>query len=283
MRADEIEGLEGLYDGAQGPLLPLPETLSALYGPLRLPAPADRPYLMSNFVASLDGVVSLGEPGTGGDDISGGSREDRFVMGLLRAAADAVVVGAGTLRAFPRHLWTPEAICGPYADSYAQLRAAMGKSAPLTVIVTATGDVDPRLPVFATARAPVAVVTTEAGARRFASRSSDVKTLVAGAAERLSAREILRVLALPAGSRILLECGPTLMGRFLADGLVDELFLTLAPQVAGRTRDTRRDGLVAEAAFLPANPLWGELASVKRCRSVLFLRYRFGHSERAAE
>jgi riboflavin biosynthesis pyrimidine reductase len=65
------------------------------------------------------------------------------------------------------------------------------------------------------------------------------------------------------------------MGRFFAEHCVDELFLTVAPQIAGRTRETRREGLVAETLFLPGNPLWGELASVKRCRSVLFLRYRF--------
>lgn len=104
MKADALAPLRGLDDQTAGPELPLPAELATFYGSLRLEPPPDRPYLFANFVSSLDGVVALGEPGTGGDEISGGSREDRAVMGLLRAAADMVIVGAGTLRAFPRHL-----------------------------------------------------------------------------------------------------------------------------------------------------------------------------------
>src|SRR5262245_10987453 len=127
--------LESLYDVADGRRLPLPAPLAAVYGPLRLPAPARRPWVTSNFVSTLDGVVALGPLGTGGDEISGGSREDRFVMGLLRAAADVIVVGAGTLRSFPRHVWSPAAIFRPMAAEFEALRRAMGKKAPpLTVV-----------------------------------------------------------------------------------------------------------------------------------------------------
>jgi riboflavin biosynthesis pyrimidine reductase len=82
-------------------------------------------------------------------------------------------------------------------------------------------------------------------------------------------------LRIRAGARILLECGPHLMARFFDEHLVDELFLTLASQVAGRTPLAPRDGFVAGALLLPDRPLWGDLLSVKRCSSLLFLRYRF--------
>ena len=85
--------------------LPLPPTLRSLYGELAFPSPAGRLYVISNFVSTLDGVVSLGIPGkSGGGEISGFNQHDRALMGLLRAAAEAVVVGAGTLQAVPRHL-----------------------------------------------------------------------------------------------------------------------------------------------------------------------------------
>jgi riboflavin biosynthesis pyrimidine reductase len=62
---------------------------------------------------------------------------------------------------------------------------------------------------------------------------------------------------------ILVEGGPRLMGDFFAEQCLDELFLTLAPQVAGHS-------------FAPERPLWGTLVGVKRAGSHLFLRYAFG-------
>src|SRR5215469_3793805 len=70
----------------------LPPELERLYdGGLSFPGPhADRPYVIGNFVETMDGVVTFGIPGrAGGGPISGNSAEDRFVMGLLRSIADA--------------------------------------------------------------------------------------------------------------------------------------------------------------------------------------------------
>jgi riboflavin biosynthesis pyrimidine reductase len=267
--------LNTVYDATSGALIALPDVLASFYGPLRLSAPTDRAYVTSNFVSTLDGVVSLGEPGTGGDEISGGSREDRCVMGLLRALADVIIVGAGTLRSFPRHVWTPQTIYQPYADAFAQLRQARGRAAaPLTVVVTAKGDLDLGLPVFTTATAPAVVVTTEAGARALHGKGRSIPVKAAGPGPFLSAAEILGAVGPAVGDHVLLECGPELMGRFVADRAVDELFLTLAPQFAGRAAGQARQGLVAGAVFLPADPRWAELVGLKRCGSVLFLRYR---------
>jgi riboflavin biosynthesis pyrimidine reductase len=267
--------LETLYDAAPGEALPLPDELAAFYGSLRLPAPADRPYVTANFVSTLDGVVALGEPGLGADEISDNNREDRCLMGLLRAVADVIVIGAGTLRGFPRSLWTQATIYPPYAEVYARLRRALGKpEAPLTVIVTSRGDVDVSLPVFTTPAAPAQIVTTEAGARALQAKRPTVPVIAAGAGAYLNASEIVRAVSSKPGSHVLLECGPNLMGRFVSDRAVDELFLTLAPQVAGRLPGQAREGFVAGAAFLPRDPRWTELASLRKCGSVLFLRYR---------
>ncbi len=65
------------------------------------------------------------------------------------------------------------------------------------------------------------------------------------------------------------------MGDFLAEGSLDELFLTLSPQVAGRDGTVERPGFVAGKRFAPERPLWGTLAGVKRGGSHLFLRYAF--------
>ena len=65
------------------------------------------------------------------------------------------------------------------------------------------------------------------------------------------------------------------MGDFFAGKCLDELFLTLAPQVAGRDGSAERPGFVAGKRFGPERPLWGTLAGVKRAGSHLFLRYGF--------
>ena len=65
------------------------------------------------------------------------------------------------------------------------------------------------------------------------------------------------------------------MGDFYAERVLDEQFLTLAPQVAGRDDAKERPGFVAEKILAPEFPTWGTLASVKRSASHLFLRYAF--------
>src|SRR5258708_1691070 len=277
----EPSPLDTLHDATTGADLPLPRALADFYGPLRFPTPADRPHVAANFVTSLDGVVALDDAGrSGGGDISGNSAHDRAVMGLLRAAADAIVVGAGTLRAVPRHRWTAARVYPPLRDAYATLRAALGQEEPpLNVIVSASGALDLTLPVFSSGEVPALIVTTDAGADRLA--SGDVPPgvrIAAVAAEhvRISAAATLAAVRGARDSRlILLEGGPRLMGDFFAERQLDELFLTLAPQIIGRDERTRRLALVEGAAFVPDRPIWGTLASVKRAESLLFLRYAF--------
>jgi riboflavin biosynthesis pyrimidine reductase len=272
--------LDTLYERDHGPGVPLPAELASLYGQLRLPAHAERPYIIANFVTSLDGVVSLNVPGqSGGGPISGFNQHDRMVMGLLRAIADAVIVGAGTLRAVATHRWTPAYIYPPLEDGYQALRIGLGKpDPPLNVIVTARGEIDRDLPVFQSGEAPVLIVTTTDGARRIGDRGlpPPVRLATVQRAGRLHAHEILdAVRRVHASSLILVEGGPRLLGDFMAEGCLDELFLTLAPQVAGRDDATSRPGLVAGHRFAPEQPLWGTLIGVKRAGSHLFLRYAF--------
>jgi riboflavin biosynthesis pyrimidine reductase len=276
-----LSPLEVLFELVRGVEVPLPRELAALYGPLRLPSPPDRPTVIGNFVTTLDGVVSLNVPGkAGGGPISGESPHDRLIMGLLRAVVDAVVVGAGTLRAVPRHRWTAAYAAPAFAGPYQSLRSSLGKGAPpLNVIVTARGEIDLGLPVFQSGEVPVLVVTTTEGAQRIDERALPPSTNVETGcgSDRLNAHAILGAVqrARP-GRTILVEGGPQLLGDFFAAGCLDELFLTLAPQVAGRDGSVERPGLVAGRRFAPEQPLWGTLVSVRRGASHLFLRYAIG-------
>src|SRR5258708_32867369 len=100
---NNLVSLESFFEMERGSALPLPSDLATLYGRFDLPSHPGRPFVLGNFVTTLDGVVALNEPGhASGGDISGFNWHDQLVMGLLRAIADAVIVGAGTLRAPPR-------------------------------------------------------------------------------------------------------------------------------------------------------------------------------------
>src|SRR6266704_2812910 len=123
--------LESLYDVERGNDLPLPPPLATLFGRLQFPPHPGRPYVLGNFVTTLDGVVALNVyDQSGGGAISGFNQHDHMVMGLLRAVADAVIVGAGTLRSVSKHRWTAQYIYPPLAGMYQQLRTSLGKPTP---------------------------------------------------------------------------------------------------------------------------------------------------------
>lgn len=277
----DLDPFETLFEVSRGSCLPLPSELAELYGGLALPLRDQPPYVMGNVVTTLDGVVSLNLLGqAGGGDISGFNHYDQALMGVLRAASDAVVVGAATLRASPAHIWTAEYIRPSMAEGYRALRAALGKpEPPLNVIVTARGEIDVRLPVFTSGDVPVLIVTTSSGAGRLHQTDlpKDVRVVVGGGNGTLTAHEVIETIArVHRPEVILVEAGPRLMGDFLAEGRLDELFLTLAPQVAGRDASIQRPGLVSGKLFAPEQPLWSELIGVKRGGSHLFLRYAVG-------
>jgi riboflavin biosynthesis pyrimidine reductase len=281
-----LEPLATLYASERGPAAPLPAELAALYGRLGFPPRADRPSVIGNFVSSLDGVVALNIPGvkSGGGEISGFNEHDRMVMGLLRAIAGAVVVGAGTLRSVPNHRWTAPYIYPPLADAYQRLRADLGMTEPpLTVIVSARGEVDLSWPVFQSGETRTLLLTTRAGAERLAAQTPPPPTRISVVenADRVSAAAVLEAISRERACDIILtEGGPLLMGDFFADGLLDELFLTLAPQVAGRAPSIPRPGFVDGTLFAPDRPIWGTLVDVKRSGSHLFLRYAFDTARR---
>ena len=264
----------------------LPEGLRTRYdGNLSFPsAPEDRPYCIANFVSTLDGVVSFNLPGQSeGAQISNLNEEDRFIMGLLRASTDAILVGSGTLQAAgPHGSWLPEAVYPAAKDLYQRYRTEVLQKPeyPLVVIVTGTGGLDLSTAVFHTPRTRVLILTTEQGKRRLSQSGSgalasvEVKAL-STIKDRISPSEILALLRQEAGVELLLhEAGPTLFGEFLEGGFIDELFLTVAPQIAGRDAAHPRPGLVANVQFSPATAPWWKLISAKRATDYLFLRYQ---------
>jgi riboflavin biosynthesis pyrimidine reductase len=200
-------------------------------------------------------------------------------MGLLRSLADVVMIGAGTLRAGAHEAWTPRFIHPPSAADFAGLRRSLGlRSEPITAVVSGSGSLDLRQPGIADPAVEVVVITTASGAARLRDDSVPPNVEVVGvASERVEPRALLDLLGALGARLVLCEGGPQLFGQLLAADLVDELFLTIAPQLAGRSAATPRLSLVEQRAFTVAGAPWGELLSLRRAADHLFARYRFRH------
>jgi riboflavin biosynthesis pyrimidine reductase len=278
-----MEPIHTLYERDPAPADTLPATLAEMYdGGLTLPpAHGDRPYVIANFVATLDGVVSYDLPGQrGGGPISGGNEADHFIMGLLRAAADAVIFGSRSLSEDSGHVRTPAFIYSPLASAYAELRARQRRPAlPLNVVVSGSGAVDLSEPNFHHPGLRVLIATTTAGAARLAPLElpDGVTALIVEetASGGVAPDSLLATLWRDYGVRLALhEGGPSLFASFLRANCLDELFLTLASQFAGRAENAQRLALVEGHTFSPETAPWSDLLSVKRAGAHLFLRYQ---------
>jgi riboflavin biosynthesis pyrimidine reductase len=258
---------EVLYE-ANMPGYKLPADLHHLYGRLGFTTPV----VYSNFVASLDGVISLGSRPSAGSVISGKCPADRFLMGLLRACADAVVIGAGTLRATPGHLWTPNHVYPDLATEFTSLRSALGRATePRLVVVTATGDIDASHPALVKG---AIVMTTADGQKAIGDRLPPTCEVVAmGKGKSLDVGKAIGELRIRGLQVLLTEGGPHLIGELIEGGLLDEAFLTISPVIAGR-KDEKRLGMVEGVELLPKHGAWSRLLSARRHGDYLFLRYR---------
>jgi riboflavin biosynthesis pyrimidine reductase len=193
-------------------------------------------------------------------------------MGLLRACADAVFIGAGTLRATPGHLWTPGHVYPDLATEFLALRSALGRSRePQLVVVTASGNLDAAHPAIVKG---ALVLTTPEGAEAIGNRlPKSCEVMVVGSGKRLDMGNSIAELRKRGMKVLLSEGGPHLMGELIEAGLLDEAFLTISPVIAGR-RDDERLGMVEGVDLLPEHGAWGKLLSARRHGNYLFLRHR---------
>ena len=237
------------------PLPPREIPAQSIYADLGFPVsgPDDprRPYVIVNMISSLDGKTTLNGKSSGI-----GSTADRLTMRTLRARADAVLIGANTLRAERISLGLDE---------------PTGAAHPLAVIVTASGDVPLERNLIITNDQDLLVVIPEgvsAEIPRGRGRTLCVPAAEGGGVDLREALEALKTRC--AVYLLLVEGGPSLIYSLVADGLVDELFLTISPKLLG--------GSAGETLTIFEGPAFQEsrpaaLLSTHLCGSELFLRY----------
>ena len=262
--APEGQPLQLLFERADLPHLELPAGLVTQYGgELGLPSQC----LFANFVSSLDGVVALPGDTESGQIISGRKQADRFVMGLLRACADAVLIGAGTFRKSSGHLWRAERIYPPAAALFAEARDQLGlNEAPVLVLVSASGDIDTSEPAAQNAW----IVTTPKGEAALRGKLPASARRSVFDTDHSDLADVLAKLRRDGRQRVLTEGGPALFSELVRSRLLDQLFVTSSPALFGRFRNDERKSL-AEGFDLGGAAF--ELLSARRHGSHLFLRY----------
>ncbi len=245
-----IRPFEVLFDSAEPSLIP--DGAYVPYGNFGFPPPpTDRPWIYTNFVQSLDGITTLlGKHGSGGEISQ--SAEDRWLMDLLRAHADGLLMGMNTLLEEQR-LRDPRSrgIVFRVADPELRaLRDRLGKGRERNIFVTRAVDLDlSRHRVFDGEVVDAAILTSPAGAERLRAQGSHphVAVLAAGEGETLDLPRAIAKLREELGVKYLLcEGGPTLYGSLARADLVDEKFVTLSPIEVGQVVPPEQERLASE-------------------------------------
>jgi riboflavin biosynthesis pyrimidine reductase len=253
------EAFDLLFDEELDEGAGLPPPLRRVYGgDWTIPAGAE-PYVYVNFVVSRDGRVSFREPGhLGGGPVSAFDRRDRWLMGVLRARADAVLIGDGTLMAEPDHVWTAEGIYPEEAAAFRAVREAEGRSAHPLLVVLSLRTLPTGAAMLERNDLEVLVATPDAG-----EDAVDLRALTA----KLAGRGVRTLLC---------EGGPRVYGALLRSGLGFDEFLTLSPLVLGESNEgPERPSLVEGTAFAPGEAPASRLLSVRRGGDYLYLRSRY--------
>ena len=225
-------------------------------------AAPDRPVVAINIVTSVDGRAQLDGTAEGL-----GSRADRRLMRLYRAAFDAVGSGAGTLRA--TGIWLR------VGDDLAERRRAEGRPAnPTGVVVAGRGTIDTDAAWFEGDEPRILVV----------GRSNPIVAAPAGTEllrapdDRPSPRWVLERLGERGIGSMLLEGGPHLNAAFLAEGVIDEVYWTVGAHLLGTDALPMITPIPGGSPYAQ-EPRRGRLVSVLRHGDELFLRYRFARGE----
>lgn len=255
----------------------LPEEFRQIYpGDWHLPTIAGRPYTYSNFAQARDGRISYNEPSaSSGGDVTDFNTHDRWLMGLLRARADAVMSGDATVNLETEHLWTAEFMCPYDSAAFTKLRAAEGYApTPILVIVSLDGNLNFDALCFRQPDAHVVLATTSRGAAHTHGIECDAKIDVHDLGqEGVDLQRLSQILYSDYGVRNLLcEGGARLFGSMLAAKAIDEEFVTFCPNFVGRSQEKFRPSYTEGVAWMPGKAPYSQPFSLHRVGDFLYMR-----------
>ena len=208
-----------------------------IYKKLNFPKYTNRPFIFTDFVSTLDGKVFVKKDGYW----PFGSKTDFETFTYIRAHADVIIDGAGTALKFGKN-----SIETFKSRKFQTLRESLGKKDKLEYIIL-TKNPDPKLQELV--------------------KNNPQTSIFKG-----SISDLLIYLKNKKYKHVFLNGGATLLGSFLKEKLIDEIFLTIAPRIFGNKKDVVLS-LVEEQLFLPSE-VTCELISHKALNNEIFLRYK---------
>lgn len=226
--------------------------LGAHLGDDRHPERADRPWIMANMVTSVDGAIAI-------DDRSGGlgGEPDRLMFSAIRSLPDVILVGAGTART--------ERYRRPPVGESSHHRLARGQTpAPRLAIVTNSGVFPDDQPFLSGAGEPPIVFHSEGS--QLNKQHPELEWCAAGD-QQVDLGLVIRELHDRGARSVLCEGGPTLLGNLHEADLIDELFITISPQLVGGVNQS----LLGSSQSVTRNV---ELHRLITDEGVLFCTYR---------
>jgi len=219
-----------------------------------------RPRVSVNMAMSLDGKITTYRR----EDISLGTKHDRRLMDELRADADAVIVGSGTIKhdGFP--------ILIRYEDLEERRVARGWPPHPVNVTMSHSLSLPANRPFFQHPDTDKIVFTTKAAPASRVKRFSRLADVFVLPRRTLSPTDVLENLRQRGINRVLLEGGGEVHFAFARAGVIDEVYITITPRlIGGATAPTVLDG----KGFLAADHLKLRLLSTKRIDDEMFLKY----------
>ena len=212
------------------------------------------PIVRANLVASLDGQISAAD----GRSQSLSTEDDRLIFALLRSLSDAIIVGAQTVRAEQYKM--PVIAREELVDA----REESGReNPPVLVIISRSGQLDPTLECL---KQPTIVITPSTTSPEAIAALATVVEVVQLPSEEISFHQIISLLRDRGLTQILVEGGAALLSAMLEQQAIDELCLTLSPQLVGAQGQPLVDGVAAGSSL--------ELAHLVAAPNCLFTRYR---------
>jgi len=232
------------------------DDLAAFVAAEARPAPADRPWVLVDMIASLDGAVTV-------DGRSGGlaGPADKAMFSALRAVGDVILAGAGTVRA---EGYGPP---NPSPETRAARRARGQAEAPRLAVVSRSLDLDVRARMFVEAEEPPFVLTCQHAPTDAIEALDEVAEVIVVGTSTVDLDAAMAVLRRRGVQTITCEGGPHLNGDLLVADLIDEWALTIAPLLVGG--DARR----STTGPLPPDPRPMRLARVVEDDGVLLTRW----------
>jgi len=214
--------------------------------------------VFSNLAISLDGKIADARRPQG----ALGTPRDRRTMDVIRKQADVIVVGAHTVRAYPKVYFARTGVSKKYRK-------------PANAVITASGDLDPSWPFWDASDVVRFVFTTEKGYAKALAATRDRAFVVKAGQDKVELRQVLTRLKASSLSNVLVEGGGELMAEFCRERLLQELFVTLTPWVLGGRQNPTLVGGEGLEKWMPL-----KLLASRKVKDEIYLHYRVKGAKR---